>query len=89
MRLVDARTVDWQDRARTDRVAEMCALDDAQSTLAQKDPRRAEVIELRFFGGLGVEQTADALRVSPQTLMRDRRLARAWLAAELRQVAKK
>ena len=74
--------------AGTDRAAEMCALDDALSTLAQKDPRRAEVIELRFFGGLSVEETADALRVSPQTVMRDWRLARAWLAVELRQVAK-
>jgi RNA polymerase sigma factor (sigma-70 family) len=48
------------------------------------DPRRAQVIELRFFGGLTVEETAEALKVSPQTVMRDWRLAKAWLARELR-----
>jgi len=58
----------------------MCALDDALNVPAQKDPRRAQVIELRFFGGLSVEEAAEALRVSPQTVMRDWRLARAWLA---------
>jgi DNA-directed RNA polymerase specialized sigma24 family protein len=62
----------------------MCALDDALNVLAQKDPRRAQVIELRFFGGLSVEEAAEALRVSPQTVMRDWRLARAWLAVEFR-----
>jgi len=130
LRLVDARTVDWQDRAHflaissrvmrrilvdaararastkrgggmqqvdnptsndldrlpatgTGRAAEICALDDALRTLAEKDPRRAQVIELRFFGGLSVQETADALQVSPQTVMRDWKLARAWLAVEL------
>jgi transposase-like protein len=53
----------------------MCALDDALNVPAQKDPRRAQVIELRFFGGLSVEEAAEALRVSPQTVMRDWRLA--------------
>ena len=48
------------------------------------DPRRASVIELRFFGGLNVEETADMLHVSPQTVMRDWKLARAWLTRELR-----
>ena len=62
----------------------LCALDDALQSLAQLDPRRAKVIELRFFGGLSVEETAEALQVSPQTVMRDWRLARAWLARELR-----
>ena len=62
----------------------LCALDDALQSLTQMDPRRAKVIELRFFGGLSVEETAEALRVSPQTVMRDWRLARAWLARELR-----
>jgi RNA polymerase sigma factor (sigma-70 family) len=47
------------------------------------DPRRAQVIELRFFGGLTVEETADLLKVSRQTVMRDWKLARAWLAREL------
>jgi RNA polymerase sigma factor (TIGR02999 family) len=63
--------------------ASLCALDDALETLARIDPRRARVIELRFFGGLSVEETADVLQVSPQTVMRDWRLARAWIAREM------
>ena len=51
--------------------------------MAVKEPRRAQVIEMRFFGGLSVEETAEALKVSPQTVMRDWKLARAWLAIEL------
>jgi RNA polymerase sigma factor (TIGR02999 family) len=131
VRLVDARSVDWQDRAHfyavsarimrrilvdaararasakrgggiqrvnrssvvslenvpaagTDRALEIVALDDALTALAQMDSRRAQVVELRFFGGLSVEETAEALSVSPQTVMRDWKLARAWLARELR-----
>ena len=61
----------------------LCALDDALESLAQIDSRRAKVIELRFFGGLSVEETAEVLRVSPQTVMRDWRLARAWIAREM------
>ena len=63
--------------------AEVCALDEALNRLAQIDLRRAQVIELRFFGGLTVEKTGHVLQVSPQTVMRDWRLARAWLAREL------
>ena len=63
--------------------AQICALDEALDALARIDPRRAEVIELRFFGGLTVEETGRVLQVSPQTVMRDWRLARAWLAREL------
>ena len=63
--------------------AEVCALDEALQVLAQIDPRRAQVIELRFFGGLTVEETAQVLQTSPQTVMREWRLARAWLAREL------
>jgi RNA polymerase sigma factor (TIGR02999 family) len=131
VRLVDARSVDWQDRAHflavcarimrrllvdaararaatkrggdlqrvlhesTDnldrlpapggeRAEEICALDEALEELARKEPRRAQVIEMRFFGGLSVEDTAEALGVSPQTVMRDWKLARAWLAVRLR-----
>jgi RNA polymerase sigma factor (TIGR02999 family) len=62
----------------------LCALDDALESLTRIDPRRAKVIELRFFGGLSVDETAEALDVSPQTVMRDWRLARAWLTRELR-----
>jgi RNA polymerase sigma factor (TIGR02999 family) len=61
----------------------LCALDDALESLGRIDPRRAKVIELRFFGGLSVEETAEVLQVSPQTVMRDWRLARAWIAREM------
>ena len=70
--------------AASDAAASVCALNDALQSLAELDPRRAKVIELRFFGGLTVEETAEVLGVSPQTVMRDWRLARAWLARELR-----
>lgn len=60
------------------------ALDDALHGLAAVDERKARVIELRFFGGLDVEETASVLKVSADTVVRDWRLARAWLARELR-----
>jgi RNA polymerase sigma factor (TIGR02999 family) len=59
------------------------ALDDALTALAAVDPRKAQVIELRFFGGLSVEDAAAALNVSAETVMRDARAARAWLRREL------
>jgi len=64
--------------------ASLCALNDALETLSRLDARRAQVVELRFFGGLSVDETADVLRVSTQTVLRDWRLAKAWLARELR-----
>jgi RNA polymerase sigma factor (TIGR02999 family) len=63
--------------------ADLVALDDALGALAKMDERRSQVIELRYFGGLTVEETAVVLRVSPDTVMRDSRLAKAWLAREL------
>src|SRR5215831_139349 len=131
IRLVDARAVDWQDRAHflavsarimrrvlvdaararasakrgggmqrvdpalsggldglpaatSDRADEIAALDDALTAMAKREPRRVQVIELRYFGGLSVEETAQVLGVSTQTVMRDWKLARAWLAVELR-----
>jgi len=62
---------------------EMIALDDALNVLTEVDPRKARVIELRFFGGLSVEDTAAVLKISPESVMRDWRLARAWLRVEL------
>ena len=59
------------------------ALDDALALLAEKDVRKSQVVELRFFGGLSVEDTAEALHTSARTVMRDWRLARAWLSREL------
>ena len=65
------------------RARELIVLDDALNALAKVDPRKARVIELRFFAGLSVEETAEVLKVSPDTVLRDWRLARAWLLAEL------
>jgi RNA polymerase sigma-70 factor, ECF subfamily len=65
------------------RSREMIALDDALNALAEVDPRRARIVELRFFGGLSVKETAEVVKVSPETVMRDWKLARAWLATEL------
>ena len=59
-------------------------LDDALQALARFDERKARVIELRFFGGLSVEETAAFLAVSPDTVLRDWRLAKAWLRREKR-----
>jgi RNA polymerase sigma factor (TIGR02999 family) len=66
-----------------ERGAELIALDDALQHLAIIDPRKCQVVELRFFGGLSVEETAEALKVSPDTVLRDWRLARTWLLREL------
>ncbi len=59
------------------------ALDEALKSLAEVDPRKAQVVELRFFGGLTVEETAEALAVSCETVMRDWKMARAWLLREI------
>ena len=124
LRLVDAGSVDWHDRAHffavsaqmmrrilvdaararsrakrgghaaklsldeipdptSGRSDELVAVDDALNALAKLDPRKAKVIELRFFGGLSVEETAAVLKISPQSVMRDWRLSRSWLMREL------
>ena len=66
-----------------ERARDICALDESLRAMAATEPRRAQVVEMRFFGGLSVEETAEALQVSPQTVMRDWKLARAWLAVEI------
>ena len=63
---------------------DLIALDDALQALAKFDERKSRVVELRFFGGLSVEETASVLGVSVDTVMRDWKLARAWLLKELR-----
>ncbi len=63
--------------------SDLVALDDALSALAEMDPREAKVVELRFFGGLTVEETAEVLKVSGRTVMRDWDHARLWLLKEL------
>jgi DNA-directed RNA polymerase specialized sigma24 family protein len=59
------------------------ALDDALALLAKVDPRKGRVVELRFFGGLSVEETAEVLRISPPTVIRDWKIAKVWLLREL------
>jgi len=66
-----------------ERDTDLMALDDAMITLARLDPRKVQVVELRFFGGLSVEETAEVLKVSPVTVMRDWSTAKAWLYREL------
>jgi RNA polymerase sigma factor (TIGR02999 family) len=62
---------------------DLLALDDALNRLGSVDPRKAQVVELKFFGGLSVEETSAALRVSEETVLRDWRLAKVWLLREL------
>jgi RNA polymerase sigma-70 factor (ECF subfamily) len=124
LRLVDANTIDWQNRAHFYAIcarlmrrilidfarsrnyqkrgagfahiqldeaatvsvvvgAEVVAVDEALKQLADIDGRKSEVVEMRFFGGLNVEEIAAALSVSPETVMRDWKLAKAWLLREL------
>jgi RNA polymerase sigma factor (TIGR02999 family) len=62
-----------------ERAADVVALDDALKRLAEIDQRQSQIVELRFFGGLSIEETAEVLGVSPGTVMRDWTLAKAWL----------
>ena len=66
-----------------ERAAEMIALDDALTALANHDERKSRIVELRFFGGLSIEETAEVLGVSPGTVMKDWTLAKAWLQREM------
>jgi len=63
---------------------DLLAIDEALHQLANVDKRKSEVVELRFFGGLSVKETAEVLKVSPETVLRDWKLAKAWLLGELR-----
>lgn len=63
---------------------DVLALDDALTELSKAEPRKAKVVELRYFGGLTVEETAAALQVSPETVMRDWKMAKLWLLRALR-----
>ena len=66
------------------RAAEVVALDDALTRLAELDPQQARLVELRFFGGLSIEETAGIIGVSPATVKRNWSVAKAWLAREMR-----
>ena len=61
------------------RAAELIALDDALKALAIADPRQSQIVELRFFGGLSIEETAEVMKLSPPTIVREWRMAKAWL----------
>lgn len=75
---LDEACIAVQERGRN-----VLALDDALKALAEVDPRKSKVVELRFFGGLSLEETAEVLKVSPDTVLRDWRMAKAWLGREL------
>ena len=66
-----------------DRTGDLMALDDAMNVLARLDPRKVRIVEMRFFGGLSVEETAEVLKVSPATVRRDWSIAKFWLYREL------
>ena len=66
-----------------ERATELLALDDALHALARMDERKSRIVELRYFGGLSVEETAQVLGISDKTVMRDWNLAKAWLYREL------
>jgi RNA polymerase sigma factor (TIGR02999 family) len=67
-----------------ERPAELLALDDSLTRLASLDPQQSRVVELRIFGGLTVEETADVLGISPATVKRDWSMAKAWLSQEIK-----
>jgi RNA polymerase sigma factor (TIGR02999 family) len=81
----DARPVSLDEVAivSEERTAEVIALDEALAGLAVIDQRKSQIVELRFFGGLSIEETAGVLAVSPGTVMRDWTLAKAWLRREM------
>lgn len=82
VRLIDWKNVRWQDRAlevSPDFGSDLVALDDALTALAAFDPRKSQIVELRFFGGLSVEETVEGLKLAPTTVMREWIKAKAWL----------
>ncbi len=89
MRLVDYKRMQWQNRAHFFAVSSqlmrriLVVLDDAMNALARIDPRKVQVVEMRFFGGLSVEETTEVLKISAVTVMRDWSTAKAWLYREL------
>ena len=86
----DARPVSLDEGAivSEERAAEVVALDEALISLAAIDQRKSQIVTLRFFGGLSIEETAAVLAVSPGTVMRDWTLAKAWLRREMRAAGK-
>jgi len=77
-------TLDEECVFRPEKSPDLVALDDALTRLAELDPRKSKVVELRFFGGLGLEETAAVLQISDRTVLREWNLAKAWLYRELK-----
>jgi RNA polymerase sigma factor (TIGR02999 family) len=77
-------SLDQAPQVSRERSADFIALDDALSALARLDARKSQVVELRFFGGLSVEETAEVLEVSALTVMRDWKMAKVWLLREIK-----
>ena len=71
------------DRLAEERDINLLALDDALSRLEALDPQKSRIVEMRYFAGLTIEETAEALRISPATVKRDWSMARAWLRSEI------
>jgi RNA polymerase sigma factor (TIGR02999 family) len=84
LKRVDLREVPYLSHRKDNR---LIALDDALNQLEQADLRKARVVELRYFGGLSVEETAAVLKISEETVARDWRLARGWLLSEVGKTA--
>jgi len=78
-----AGAVDLELGATSDKTEEVLAVDEALERLAGLDPQQGRVVEMRYFGGLSVEETAEALGISPRTVKRDWAMAKAWLRGEL------
>ena len=76
-------SLDEGDIAAKTRQTDVLALDEALAKLSEFDPRKARVVELRYFGGLSTEETAEVLGISPETAKRDWKIAKVWLFAEL------
>ena len=83
----DARQVSFDEAAivSRERGAELVAVDDALTDLAARDPRKSQIVELRFFGGLNIEETAEVMGISPTTVQREWRSAKAWLYQAIRE----
>ena len=75
--------IDLNEAALLKTVPDITALDDALNELSRVDPRKVQIVEMRYFGGLSVEETAEVMKTSPRTVMRDWNAAKAWLYREL------
>ena len=80
----DLRITLHEDLVASSEASDLIAIDHAMEALSKIDPRKARVVEMRFFGGLSVDEMAQVLKISPQSVKRDWKLARAWLLKELR-----